>query len=83
MIGRSMPAVLGRGAALATIVGVFEYTGGLVVPTGKDPQVDDFDRKEALKKRYRRPVEETINEIGEGRGMTCLAANIVKADCGS
>ncbi|KAL9625048.1 MAG: hypothetical protein Q9160_000777 [Pyrenula sp. 1 TL-2023] len=66
---RSMPAVLGRGAALATIVGVFEYTGGQVMPTGKDPEVDEFDRKEALKKRYRRPVEETINEIGEGRGI--------------
>lgn len=66
---RSMPAVLGCGVALATIIGVFEYTGGQLMPTGKDPQVDDFDRKEALKKRYRRPVQETINEIGEGRGI--------------
>lgn len=64
-----MPAVLGYGAALATVIGLFEYTGGQLMPIGKDPQIDDFDRKEALKKRYRRPVQETINEIGEGRGL--------------
>ena len=65
-----MSAVLGRGAALAAIVGVFEYTGGKLMPAGKDPEMSDAERKEMLKNRYRRPYQETINELGEGRGIS-------------
>lgn len=35
----------------------------------KDPAVDEFDRKEYLRKNRRRPIEQTISELGEGRGM--------------
>lgn len=34
----------------------------------RDPAVDEFDRKEYLRKNRRRPIEETIAEVGEGRG---------------
>lgn len=49
-------------------MGAFEYTQGL---TGykKDPELDEFERKQALRANRRRPIEETISEIGEGRGM--------------
>ncbi|KAL9108362.1 MAG: hypothetical protein Q9227_006822 [Pyrenula ochraceoflavens] len=64
----SMTSTLGTGAALAAAIGVFEYAGGSLLP-GKDPEVDDYDRKEMLKQRRRRPYQETINELGEGRGI--------------
>lgn len=34
----------------------------------RDAGVDEFERKMALRKNRRRPVEQTIAEIGEGRG---------------
>jgi hypothetical protein len=35
----------------------------------KDPEQDEFERKEYLRKNRRRPIEETIAEVGEGRGV--------------
>lgn len=46
-----------------------DYTGGSIVGRGKDPNVDEIDRKEFLRKNWRRPVEETVAELGEGRGL--------------
>lgn len=63
-----MPAVLGYGSLLAVLLGTFEYTGGSLSGFQKDPNVDEFERKTALRKNYRRPIEETIDELGEGRG---------------
>jgi hypothetical protein len=56
------------GAMVSVGMGAFEYTQGL---TGykKDPELDEFERKQALRANRRRPIEETIAEIGEGRGM--------------
>ena len=34
----------------------------------KDPNVDEYERKEALRKNRRRPIQETVDELGEGRG---------------
>ena len=34
----------------------------------RDADVDEFERKEQLRKARRRPVEETVAELGEGRG---------------
>ena len=64
-----MPAVLGYGAVTAIILGTFEYTGGVLTGWTKDPNVDHFEEKEDLRKRYRRPIQETLAELGEGRGM--------------
>lgn len=62
-----IPAILGYGAIMSVTSAVFEYTGGRIQGAGRNPDVDEFERKEMLRKRYRRPVEETIAEIGEGR----------------
>jgi hypothetical protein len=42
-------------------------SGGRLRPW-RDPNRDLLEEREALRKNYRRPVEETIAELGEGRG---------------
>ncbi|KAL8975056.1 MAG: hypothetical protein Q9197_000719 [Variospora fuerteventurae] len=66
---RSFPAVIGYGAALATLQGVFEYTGGKLNGYEADTSVDQYERKEQLRRNRRRPIEETLQELGEGRGI--------------
>ena len=65
---RTFPAVLGFGAGLAIVQGAFDYTGGKFSGYDKDPNVDEYERKEALRKNKRRPIQETLDELGEGRG---------------
>ena len=65
---RTMPAVLGYGAACAVFLGTFDYTGGVLTGYEKDPNVDEYDRKQELRKNRRLPIQETINDLGEGRG---------------
>lgn len=60
--------MLGYGVALATTLGVFEYTGG-IWGYNRSPDVDKFEELEKLRKAYRTPAEETFQELGEGRGM--------------
>jgi hypothetical protein len=64
-----MPAVLGYGAFTAIVLYVFDYTGGKLSGFDRDPEVDEYERKEQLRKNRRRPIEETVADIGEGRGM--------------
>lgn len=72
MIVGTTPAVLGFGALTAAVLGAYDYTGGALTGYKKDPEMDEFERKELLRKNRRRPIEETISELGEGRGMsTC------------
>ncbi|EMD00194.1 hypothetical protein BAUCODRAFT_572453 [Baudoinia panamericana UAMH 10762] len=66
---RSAPAVVGYGAGLSAILYAFSYTGGTLNGYQRDPEVDEVSRKEYLRKNRRRPVEDTVNEIGEGRGV--------------
>lgn len=65
---RTIPAVLGLGVGLAVLQGVFTYTGGAFSGYDKGPSVDEFDRKQQLRKNRRRPIQETLDELGEGRG---------------
>lgn len=67
---RSAPAVLGYGSALSILLAAFSYTGGTLSGFAKDPNVDEVARKEYLRKNRRRSIEETVNELGEGRGMS-------------
>jgi len=62
------PAVLGFGAMTAIVMGAYDYGGGALTGYKKDRDVDEFERKEQLRKNRRRPIEETIQELGEGRG---------------
>ena len=64
-----MPAVLGYGAGLAVLLGVFDYTGGMLSGYRADPDVDEYTRKIEMRKARRRPIQETIEELGEGRGI--------------
>ena len=61
---------MGYGAGLAVVMGAFDYTGGTLTGYEKDPSVDEYARKEALRKNRRRPIQETIEELGEGRGRS-------------
>lgn len=63
-----MPAVLGYGAGLAVLLGSYDYTGGQLRGYDKDPEVDEYERKQQLRKNRRRPIQETLEELGEGRG---------------
>lgn len=80
-----MPAVLGMGAGLALIQGGFSYGGGGLEGYERDPNVDHYERKERLRKERRRPIEETLRELGEGRGMaifsTASRTSSNKANC--
>lgn len=66
----TVPAVLGFGALTAVVLGAYDYTGGALTGFKKDPEMDEFERKQILRKtNRRRPIEQTISELGEGRGM--------------
>ena len=65
---RTIPAVLGYGAGVAIVMALFDYTGGSLAGFRRDPTVDEYERKAALRTNRRRPIEETISELGEGRG---------------
>ena len=68
-----MPAVLGYGTLTAVVLAAFNFTGGKMSGWERDAGVDEYDRKQALRHNRRRPVEETIAEIGEGRGeFVCM-----------
>ncbi|KAL8700592.1 MAG: hypothetical protein Q9224_000893 [Gallowayella concinna] len=65
---RSFPAVLGFGALLAIIQGTFDYTGGKLTGFARDNTVDEYERTEQVRRNRRGPIEETLRELGEGRG---------------
>jgi len=67
---RSMPAIMGYGTGLAVVLAAFNYTGGKLTGYVKDPEVDEVSRKEYLRRNRRRPMEDTVAELGEGRGTT-------------
>ena len=71
---RTFPALLGYGAALATAMGAFEYTGGSLWGYKKNADIDEFERREQLRKSYRTSGEQTLAELGEGRGMSINCA---------
>lgn len=66
---RTTPAVLGFGLLTSVVLGAFEFTGGRLNGLKKDPDLDEFERKEHLRKNRRIPIDETIAQIGEGRGI--------------
>ncbi|KAK2628936.1 hypothetical protein QTJ16_002039 [Diplocarpon rosae] len=65
----SAPVMLGYGALVAVVLGTYDYTGGTLSGFKKDPEVDEFERKQYLRKNRRRPIDQTISELGEGRGI--------------
>ncbi len=53
---------------VAVVMALFNYTGGKLSGWDRDPNVDEYERKEQLRKNRRRPIEETLADVGEGRG---------------
>lgn len=50
----------------------FDYSGAKFSGYRKDTTVDEVDRKTELRKNRRKPIEETVAELGEGRGMPLM-----------
>lgn len=69
---RSFPALLGYGAALSTVMSAYEFTGGSLFGYSKDKNVDEYERRTQLRKNFQSPAEQTIAELGEGRGTLTL-----------
>ena len=71
MAERSATSALGNALGLGVILAVVTYTGRSMFESSSDePQIDRVAYKEEAKARFRRPLNETINELGEGRGET-------------
>lgn len=68
LVVKSIPKVLGYGSLAAVLLGAYDFTGGRLKGWNRDPEQDEFERKQAIRQNRRRPVEETIAEVGEGRG---------------
>lgn len=75
-----MPAIFGYGALTSVLITAYEYTGASL--RGKNPWaneddgLDEFERREQTRKPKRRPIEQTIAEIGEGRGeLSCFSGS--------
>ncbi|KAK3317871.1 hypothetical protein B0T19DRAFT_300562 [Cercophora scortea] len=64
-----MPRILGLGAFSAVVMAAYDYTGGSLSGFKRDPEEDEYERKERLRMNRRRPVEETLAEVGEGRSI--------------
>ena len=61
--------MLGAGATFSTVMATYRYTNGLQGYGMLRPDDDEeVERKEAQKKLRRRPLLETIEQLGEGRG---------------
>lgn len=63
--------MLGAGVCFSTVLTAFRYTNGMRGVGDIRDQVDDdgeVERREELKKVRRRPLSETLQQLGEGRG---------------
>lgn len=65
---RRIPVVVGLGSGIGAFQGMFYYLGGRY-DTFRHER-DEFARKETIRRTTRLPIEQTISEIGEGRGKS-------------
>lgn len=63
---KRFPPVFGLGAAVGLAHGLFYVLGNRI--DSFNQAEDEFERKEILRRNKRRPIAETIAEVGEGRG---------------
>ncbi len=76
-----MPKTVGAGAACAVIMTIFDFTGGSLRGKPTESALDEFDRRELIRATRRRPLEETIAEIGEGRGRSLSGMASIPCQC--
>jgi hypothetical protein len=69
---------MGYGAALSVVLAAFTFTGGKLTGYERDPTVDEVSRKEFLRKNRRRPIDQIVNELGEGRGTHTISRNVAR-----
>ena len=61
--------MLGAGVATGTVMAAVATTKGIRGDGNTEEYVEDeVERRENLKKLRRRPIQETIDQLGEGRG---------------
>lgn len=60
--------MLGAGAAFSTVLTAYRYTNGLRGTASIETDEEEVQRRENAKKLRRRPLSETIEQMGEGRG---------------
>ncbi|KAL1843592.1 hypothetical protein VTJ49DRAFT_875 [Mycothermus thermophilus] len=63
------PRIVGWSTMTAAAAATYAYAGGSLVGYLKPTGEEEYERKEKLRLNRRRPVEETLAEIGEGRGI--------------
>jgi len=66
---RTIPSVLGNGLAVGVILAATHVAGANFIAEPPQGTEDKILTKEEIRRRFRRPIQETINEIGEGRGI--------------
>ncbi|KAF9701639.1 hypothetical protein EKO04_000734 [Ascochyta lentis] len=66
---RSLPFMLGAGAAFSVAMTAFRYTSGMRGTASGELDDEEVERREAMKKMRRRPLSETLEQLGEGRGI--------------
>lgn len=69
-----MSAVVAWGAMTSIVISAYNFTGEKLSGAGQD-DLDSYEYKQQLRKNRRRPVEQTIEEIGEGRGESIIITN--------
>ena len=69
--------MLGLGAGLAIAEAAFDYTGGSLFGWKHNLERDEYEHKEMLRTTRRRPLQETLDQLGEGRGMWIFLALFV------
>jgi hypothetical protein len=78
-----MPAIIGWGAGLSIVLTAFDYTGGLRGKKSQGEFADEYERKEYLRTNRRRPLTETVAELGEARGTNAVTFVFYGSDqCG-
>lgn len=55
---------------MAVLLSAFQFTGGRLQGYRRDPEIDEVARKEHMRKNRRRPIDETVHQLGEGRGKS-------------
>ena len=74
--------MLGAGAGFGVALAAFKYTNGIGGYVSREDDQDEVERREELRKLRRRPLQETLEQLGEGRGafffyhLTNLDANM-------
>lgn len=72
--------MIGAGVCFSTAMTAFRYTAGLRGPANGELDDEEVERREAHKKLRRRPLSETLEQLGEGRGMHFKPSSVIWAN---